>query len=479
VRAIQIIMQRTKKYTEKVLQFGEGNFLRCFIDWQLDILNEKKGLDAGVTVIRPIDGSKLPLLDSQNGLYTTIIRGLNEKNEAVEDFRLIESVNREIPVYQQFEEFLKVAANPQLRYVFSNTTEAGIVFEEDNAYADRPPASFPAKLTRFLHERFLKCREGALVIIPCELIDDNGTRLREVVLKYAALWQLGGEFETWLDSHTWCDSLVDRIVTGFPADEKEELWKKLGYEDNFMVAGEYFHLWVIRGPQWLKDELKLEGSGLNVIVTDNIKPYKQRKVGILNGGHTMMVTVAYLAGLTTVREAVEDELVGGFLMKAVSEAVIPALPLERSELEDYAAQVIRRFKNPYIKHQVLSITLNHMSKFKERVWYTTIEPYYNKFGKWPELPVFSLAAAICFYKGSVDGKEIPLNDNEYILEAFKKAWSAANGNYRSVVESVLKLERLWGKDLSSEPGLADMVAAYAEDIDTNGMRAALKKIVSK
>ncbi|MCL2520384.1 MAG: tagaturonate reductase, partial [Spirochaetaceae bacterium] len=322
-------------------------------------------------------------------------------------------------------------------------------------------------------ERFKSYPQGKLVIIPCELIDDNGQKLKEIVLRHATEWKLEPAFLSWLEENTWCDSLVDRIVPGFPFDEKEALWQKLGYQDNFMVTGEYFHLFVIKGPAWLKDELKLEGSGLNVIVTDNIKPYKQQKVGILNGGHTMMVPIAYLAGLLTVREAVEDAQVGEFLNKALQTAVIPALPLPQETLENYAGDVLKRFKNPYIKHNVLSITLNHFPKFKERVWYTTIEPYYAKHGKWPMMPLFSLAAAIRFYKGELNGQPIELKDDAYIIEAAKAAWAKFDG-YKGVVQSFMRLEKLWGKDLSLNNEVVEIVANYLEAIDKTGMREALK-----
>ena len=191
-------MKRERKYEDKIIQFGEGNFLRCFVDWIIDILNEKTDFDSGITVVRPIDSDSLPLLDIQDGLYTTIIRGINEKGEAVEDYRVIQSVNREIPIYEQFDEYLKLAENEKMKWIFSNTTEAGIVFNENDKYEDIPQRTFPGKLTRLLHERYKKfngSRESGFIILPCELIDYNGEKLKKIVLKYAELWNLDEKFE--------------------------------------------------------------------------------------------------------------------------------------------------------------------------------------------------------------------------------------------------------------------------------------------
>ena len=267
------------KYTERVIQFGEGNFLRSFFDWQLYIINKNSDLDAGVAVIRPIDYDTIPLLDIQDGLYTTIIRGINESGEIVKDSRVISSINREIPIYQQFEEYLRLAHNPDMRFIVSNTTEAGIVFSDEDRYEDKPQKTFPAKLTRLLHERFLAFngdKDKGFILMPCELIDYNGEELKRIVLKYVELWNLGKEFENWInEANIWCSTLVDRIVTGYPRAEKDELVKELGYEDNFMTTGEYFYLFVIQGPKdILTKELRLDKVNLNILIVDDLKPYK-------------------------------------------------------------------------------------------------------------------------------------------------------------------------------------------------------------
>ena len=344
-----------KKYTERVIQFGEGNFLRCFFDWQLDIINEKTDLDAGIAVIRPIDSDYLPLLNTQDGLYTSIIRGINEENQVVTDYRIISSINREIPIYNSFDEYLKLAHNPNMRFIVSNTTEAGIVFEAEDKYEDTPQKSFPGKLTRLLHERFIYCngnKEKGFILLPCELIDYNGDKLKEIVLQYTDLWNLEEEFKTWLiEANIWCSTLVDRIVTGYPKEEKDSLEKEFGYEDTFMTTGEYFYLFVIQGPkELLERELKISGLNLNILIVDDLKPYKMRKVGILNGAHTSMVPVSYLYGLETVRESLENEVIGTFIQEAINEEIIPALAMDKDELNKFADAVINRFKNPYVKH---------------------------------------------------------------------------------------------------------------------------------
>lgn len=316
-------------YPERIIQFGEGNFLRAFVDWQVDLLNEHTDLNAGVVIVRPIESTFPPSLSTQDGLYTTIIRGLNEKGEAVSDARLIRSVNREISVYDDYDEFLKLAHNPDMRFVFSNTTEAGISYHAGDAFDDAPAVSYPAKLTRLLFERYT-CFDGALdkgwIIIPCELIDYNGEALRELVLRYAQEWNLSAAFVQWLDqANTFCSTLVDRIVTGYPRDEVTQLEAELGYHDAFLDTAEHFYLFVIQGPKKVASELRLDKYPLNVLIVDDIKPYKERKVAILNGAHTALVPVAFQAGLDTVGEAMNDRDICAFVEKAIYEEIIPVL----------------------------------------------------------------------------------------------------------------------------------------------------------
>lgn len=467
------------KYSEKVIQFGEGNFLRCFFDWQLDIINKNTDLNAGVAVVRPIDFDVVPLLDTQDGLYTAIIRGINESGEVVKDYTIISSINREIPIYKNFKEYLQLAHNPEMRFIVSNTTEAGIAFDAKDKYEDAPQSTFPGKLTRLMHERFITFNGDmtkGFILMPCELIDYNGEELKKMVLKYANLWNLGEDFKNWLvNGNIWCSTLVDRIVTGYPRGEKEALTKELGYEDNFITTGEYFYLFVIQGPKdILTRELKLEGLNLNILIVDDLKPYKMRKVGILNGAHTAMVPVAYLYGIDTVREAMENDDIRNFIELAIDEEIIPALDMDDKELREFKEAVINRFKNPYVKHMLMDISLNSMAKYKSRILPQVLETY-KRTGKLPKRLLFSLAALIRFYKGiRENGEVIQLRDDKQHLDMYVDLWK--ENNYENIAKSVLGLENHWDMDLNSVDGMTELVAKYLEDIDKNGVKKALKEV---
>lgn len=467
------------KYPEKIIQFGEGNFLRSFVDWQLDIINKNTDLNAGVAVVRPIDYDTVPLLNTQDGLYTSIIRGINENGEVVKDYRIISSINREIPVYKEFDEYLKLVHNPEMRFIISNTTEAGIVYSDEDKYEDRPQKTFPAKLTRLLHERFLVFNgdmNKGFILMPCELIDYNGEELKKIVLKYAELWNLGEEFKNWLvNGNIWCSTLVDRIVTGYPRAEKDELLKELGYEDNFMTTGEYFYLFVIQGPKdILTKELRLDKVNLNILIVDDLKPYKLRKVGILNGAHTAMVPVAYLYGIDTVREAMENKDIREFIEKAIDEEIIPALDMDKKELMEFKEAVIKRFQNPYVKHMLMDISLNSMSKYKSRILPQVLETY-RRTNKLPKRLLFSLAALIRFYKGvRENGDVINLKDDKHHLEMYQELWKT--DDYRKIVKYVLGLEKHWDINLNTIEGMTDLVTHYVENIDKYGVKKALEEV---
>lgn len=467
------------KYEEKVIQFGEGNFLRCFFDWQLDIINKNTDLNAGVAVVRPIDFDAVPLLDIQDGLYTAIIRGIDERGEVVKDYTVISSINREIPIYKNFQEYLQLAHNPEMRFIVSNTTEAGIAFSAEDRYEDTPQSTFPGKLTRLMHERFVVFNGDmtkGFILMPCELIDYNGEELRKMVLKYAELWNLGEDFKNWLiNGNIWCSTLVDRIVTGYPRGEKEELTKELGYEDGFITTGEYFYLFVIQGPKdILTRELKLEGLNLNILIVDDLKPYKMRKVGILNGAHTAMVPVSYLYGIDTVREAMENDDIRNFIELAIDEEIIPALDMDEKELKEFKEAVINRFKNPYVKHMLMDISLNSMAKYKSRILPQVLETY-KRTGKLPKRLLFSLAALIRFYKGvRENGDTIQLRDDRHHLDMYEDLWQ--ENNYENIVKYVLGLKSHWDIDLNSVDGMAELVTKYLENIDKNGVERALEEV---
>lgn len=469
-------------YPERIIQFGEGNFLRAFVDWQVDLLNEHTDLNSGVVIVRPIDSTFPPSLSTQDGLYTTIIRGLNEQGEAVSDARLIRSVNREISVYSDYDAFLKLAHNPEMRFVFSNTTEAGISYHAGDKFEDAPAISYPAKLTRLLFERyshFKGAQDKGWIIIPCELIDYNGDALRELVLRYAQEWSLPAAFITWLDqANVFCSTLVDRIVTGYPRDEATQLEAELGYHDGFLDTAEHFYLFVIQGPKSLAAELRLDKYPLNVLIVDDIKPYKERKVAILNGAHTALVPVAFQSGLDTVGEAMNDTEICAFVEKAIYEEIIPVLDLPRDELESFASAVTGRFRNPYIKHQLLSIALNGMTKFRTRILPQLLAGQ-KMSGKLPARLTFALAALIAFYRGERNGEVYPVQDDAHWISRFKQLWGQHGDRQIStqqLVSDILAVEAHWEQDLTKVAGLVEQVSADLDAILTKGMREAVKPL---
>ncbi|HEM8662565.1 TPA: tagaturonate reductase [Klebsiella aerogenes] len=469
------------QHPTRVLQFGEGNFLRAFIDWQLDLLNEKTDLAAGVTIIRPINTEFPPPLNTQDGLYTTVIRGLDESGEAVSETRIVRCVNNEINPWQDFAAYLALARNPDIEFVFSNTTEAGISYHAGDRPDDMPPVSFPAKLAQLLLERF-RYFDGAAdkgwTIIPCELIDYNGEALKALVLRYAEEWRLPAAFSDWVKTaNTFCSTLVDRIVTGFPRDEAKKLEAELGYHDAFLDTAEYFWLFVIQGPQTLAKKLRLDRCPLNIRIVDDIRPYKERKVAILNGAHTALVPVAWLCGVDTVGEAMQDEVIRHYVQQTISEEIIPALDLPVDQLRQFADAVTGRFLNPYIRHQLLSIALNGMTKFRTRILPQLLTNI-RQHGVIPPRLTFALAALIAFYRGQREGQMYPLQDDEVWLTRFAKGWAqVANGHpLHELVVEVLQDEAHWGEDLLAIPGLTEQVTQYLEVILTVGMREALTRL---
>ena len=462
----------------KFLQFGQGNFMRGFFDWQVDLLNERSGLNAGVVVVRPRGGSGSPLLDVQDGLFTTVVRGLDESGAPVSEYRTIACVQREINPATMYGDYLALAQLPELRFIVSNTTEAGIATNDSDAFGDAPPSSFPAKLARLLFDRYTYFNGSAdkgVVLLPCELIEQNGPALKAAVLHFARLWQLDAGFAAWIDSAcVFCSTLVDRIVTGFPDGEADTIAADLGYTDQFLVAAEYYYLFVIEGPAWLADELKLAGANLNIRLVDDITPYKKRKVGILNGGHTALVPVALLAGLETVGQAVNDEQVGGYLADTLAQEIIPALPLPQDELQQFARDVLLRFRNPYIQHRLASIALNSWSKFAARIAPQLLR-YVEVQGQLPQRLVLALAATMRLYRGDV----IALADDAATLDWFKSAWADVDSGKQSVAQLAqgwLANEKVWGRDLNAVPGLAQAVTNALARIDAQGMRGALQAL---
>ena len=471
-----------KTYPEKVLQFGEGNFLRAFVDWQIDKMNDEADFNGSVVVVQPLENGLVDMLNDQDCLYTLYLQGV-QNGQASKTHKVINSISRGINPYRDYNEYLKVAENPDLRFIVSNTTEAGIAFDENDTLNGGCQKSYPGKLTAFLYHRFNAFNgddSKGFIIIPCELIDRNGEKLKEIVLKYAEVWNLGQDFIDWINNaNTFCCSLVDRIVPGYPRDTIDEVREELGYDDNLVDVGEIFHLWVIEGPQSIKDELPIEKAGLNVKVVDDMTPYRTRKVRILNGPHTAMVPVAYLYGLETVGEAVDHEVIGRYVHDVIYDEIIETLDLPHEELVEFADAIIERFQNPYVKNYLMSIALNSLSKYKTRDLPSLTE-YLKRKGTLPKKLVFSLASLIEFYKGKRGDEDIELADDEDILELFKELWEKYDGTkegLNKIVTSVLAYEKNWGSNLNEIPNLADEVSRYLEIIEKVGMKEAIKEVI--
>ncbi|MBQ3427011.1 MAG: tagaturonate reductase [Clostridia bacterium] len=448
--------QEPSKLTERVLQFGEGNFLRGFVDWMFDRLNKENGGDFGVVLVQPLDVGLVDMINEQDGLYDLYLRGLQD-GTPVEEERVVECVTRGINPFRNTDEFFNCALNPDLRYIVSNTTEAGIEYIPGQSAEDFAGTTFPGRLTMFMKKRF-DAKLPGFALLPCELIDKNGAELKACVLKYADDFGYGEDFKKWVnEENVFTSTLVDRIVTGYPRDTAKEMEEKYGHLDNVIDTAEIFHLWVIESDKDLSKELPFTDIGLNVVWTNDVTPYKKRKVRILNGAHTMSVLAARLAGLETVGEMMKDADFMAYINKGLFEEIIPVLDLPKDELEYFANAVIERFKNPFIKHYLLSIALNSVSKYKVRVLPSLLE-YKAQFGKVPAVLTFGLAALIEFYKGE------EANDDAAVMEFMKGA----------SVEEILANKSLWDADLSF---MASEINAYVSDIRASGMRAAVKKVI--
>ncbi|MBR5320998.1 MAG: tagaturonate reductase [Clostridia bacterium] len=436
---------------ETVIQFGEGNFLRGFFDYFLHKMNEKGLYDGKAVVVQPIPMGRVQELNEQDCKYNLYLRGI-QNGEIVKEHTFVESISRCIDPYKDFEDYMALADNPDFRFIVSNTTEAGIEFVDTCKFDDKPALSFPAKLTQLLYKRY-KNRLKGFVILACELIDNNGSELKKCVLKYAELWNLEADFVAWLENENhFINTLVDRIVTGYPNDETKEMHP----DDKLLDTAEIFHLWVIEGD--FEDEFPLKKAGFNVIWTDDAKPYKKIKVRILNGAHTSLVAGALLSDIETVGEAMHNDLASAFLNKAMKEEILPTIGENEDSIE-FANNVFDRFKNPFIQHKWRSIALNSVSKYSVRVLPTLIE-YKEKNGEFPKLLTMSLAYLLYFYKNNTP------DDAADVVATIKN----------DSIAEILANTSLWQNDLSD---MTEIVTEYYNKIDTLGAKETMKWIVSK
>lgn len=464
---------------DKIIQFGEGNFLRAFVDWIIWNTNKATDFNAGVVVVQPIEKGMVDVLNSQDGLYHVNLQGI-DNGKPVDSIEMIDVINRGINPYRDFDDYIALAENPDIRFVISNTTEAGIAFDPSCRLEDRPASSYPGKLVQLLYHRYEFFKgdvSKGLIIFPCELIFLNGKELKKCIYQYIDLWNLGEGFKVWFEQAcgVYC-TLVDRIVPGYPRDTIGQILERIGIEDKMVVKAEIFHLWVIEAPEEIAEEFPAPKAGLNVLFVPSEAPYHARKVTLLNGPHTVLSPVGYLSGLDTVRECVEDELIGKFVRKVMFGELLETLDLPKAELEQFANAVLERFVNPYVKHFVTSIMLNSFPKYKTRDL-PGLKTYLERKGSLPEGLVLGLAAIITYYKGGKRGDvEIVPNDDAAIMALLKDLW--ASGDCAKVAEGVLAASDLiWGEDLNLVPGLTAAVTEKLELIAAKGMRAAVESII--
>ena len=472
----------------RILQIGDGNFLRGFADWMIDVANGAGSFNAEVIVAQPLPRGIAGLLNAQQGVYTVLLRGVQD-GAVQESRRVVSCVSRALDPYSEWASMLELARDPLLRFVISNTTEAGIAYSAEALTENVCPQNFPAKVTALLWARYLMLGTSAasgLVFLPCELIEANGEKLRTHVLHYAADWQLPAAFVAWVEAHNvFCNTLVDRIVPGFPAAEAEALSARFGYGDPLLVAAEPFHLWVIEGPVALAEEFPLHKAGLDVVWTNDLQPYRTRKVRILNGAHTASALAAFSGGLDTVQQMTEDPVLSGYLKRVMFDEIVPFVPLPEAERMAYAQTIMERFANPYIRHELISIALNSVSKWQVRVL-PSLKDYAAQHGEAPAGLAFSLAALLHFYHaGSVgggdheglrDGQPYPIKDSAEVLSLMQAAWQL--GEVSQVAMAVLADERLWGEDLCRIPGLAEQVIHGLSRIKALGVKAAIAELLA-
>ena len=481
-------LAKAVKRPVRVVQYGGGNFLRAFVDYFIDLGNEQGLFDGSVAIVESLENSNVDRFKSQDCQYTLQLRG-NVNGEKYVETRIITCLDKAVTVFHDYEEYIALAREEDLRFFVSNTTEAGIVFHKEDTFEDKFHVTFPAKLTQFLYERYQYFNgdpDKGLIMLPVELIDDNGIVLKQYVNDYIDLWKLDDGFKKWVnESCVFTSTLVDRIVPGFPRDEKEEICESLGYNDDLLDTAEPFALWVIESPVDISRELPLDKAlegktNMDIIFTDNQKPYKQRKVRILNGAHTSFVLAAYLMGHDTVKESMDDDLVRDFMNQTIEEEIIPTLTLPKDELEAFAAAVQDRFNNPFIKHALLSISLNSVSKWKARCM-PSLLGYVDKYGKLPKNLAFSIAALLAFYQGeriengaligNRNGEEYKIMDDPDVLAFFLE-----NGKLSSkeLTDKYLSNVSFHGQDLTKIEGLAAEVAQDLENIRTLGARKAME-----
>jgi tagaturonate reductase len=464
MKPLQRTLFTTNSLPINILQFGYGNFLRGFADWMIELANAKGVFKGKIQVVQIHSKEVDDRIERQDGLFHVIERGQSQ-GELVDRATLITCISGVSSIFEDYAEYLKLGENPDLEFVISNTTESGIRFDSENLPIDAISRTFPGKLTALLLHRFTHF-EGdptkGLIFLPCELIENNGGKLKECILSYAALWSLPAAFSDWIEfNNSFCNTLVDRIVPGFPKGSIDEIQEKTGFQDELAVMVEPYHLWVIEGPGKVKERFPMDQAGLNVKFVTDLSPYRTMKVRILNGAHTVLVPYAYLHGFRTVRESVEDPKMGGYLKKVIFDEIIPSLDFDETELKAFAEAVLERFSNPFIRHELKSIALNSISKFKVRVLPSLLS-YWEKNQIWPENLTLGFAALIIFYRGVFKGEKLPLNDDSEVISFFETTWKKPD--LEDILEEILSNKLLWEKDLSQYPGLIEVMESKVKSL---------------
>jgi len=470
---------KKKQRPERIIQFGEGNFLRAFIDWIIWNMDEKTDFDSNVVVVQPIAKGMIDMLNKQDCLYHVNLQGL-DKGKTVNSLTRIDVISRALNPYIQFDTFMQLAEQPEIRFVISNTTEAGIAFDPSCKLEDKPAASYPGKLTQLLYHRFKTFngdKSKGLIIFPCELIFLNGHKLKQTIEQYIDQWNLGSDFRQWFEEDCGVyATLVDRIVPGFPKKDIATIKEKLQYDDNMVVQAEIFHLWVIEAPQSVAKEFPADKAGLHVLFVPSEAPYHERKVTLLNGPHTVLSPVAFLSGIDIVRDACQHPVIGKYIHRVMFDELMETLNLPKQELEKFAADVLERFNNPFVDHQVTSIMLNSFPKFQTRDL-PGLKEYLHRKGVLPEGLVLGLAAIITYYKGGkrADGVDIAPDDAPEIIQLLKELWATCP--ICAIAEKVLAEDAIWNENLNKIPGLTERVAYYLNAIQTKGMLETVKEII--
>ncbi|MDU1904111.1 MAG: tagaturonate reductase [Dysgonomonas sp.] len=466
-----------KELPKKILQFGEGNFLRAFVDWMIDKANNAGVMNHGVVAVQPIAQGMADMLLKQDCMYHVYLEGIKDK-QPVKEVDLVKCIMDALNPYSQYAEYEKLFLSEELEMIISNTTEAGIRYEEGDDLNALPPKSFPAKMTALLHKRFQKFNGAAdkgLLIICCELIEDNGSTLREYVLKHAEANNLGADFINWVKNQNhFYDTLVDRIVPGFPRENIDEIKAEIGFNDNLVVKGEYFHVWAIGGDPVIKEKFPLDKAGLNVLFMDDIKDFRAKKVRILNGSHTAMVPVALQLGCQTVMDAFNTPEVEKYINEMVAQEVLPVINEDPAELKEFAAHILERFYNPYLKHYLKDISLNSISKWETRD-YPTVYDNSKKANKFAKLTSFSFAALLVLYTGKSEAKDFTPNDTPEFIEFIQSTFNP--NDVKGWVAGVVNNKQMWKEDFTQVPQFVDEISKDVEAILNKGMKAALKEIL--